>query len=82
MKTSKIFLMVLMAFLLTACSRDEPKPCKPKIEYVDREVIVEIPIKCVILETKCGNLEGSANEKIIKAIECIINLKENAKVCQ
>ena len=63
---------------LTACEKE----CKPKTEYVDREVIVNIPVKCKVPEAKCDFNRETHTEIIASMLECVINLKEAQKVCQ
>jgi len=57
--------------------------CKKEIKYVDKEVIVNVPQKCIVPEPiGCKWKDATLLEKPIRMMECIIELKKNSKVCK
>ena len=54
-----------------------------EIEYRDRNVPfeVKVPVACSVPETNC-TIEGTDTEVVVKLVECIVDLREAAKVCQ
>ena len=57
------------------------KECKPKIEYVDRVVIQKVPVKCSVPISDCS-WYGTDTEVVVGMYQCIVELKENSKVCE
>lgn len=55
--------------------------CGTKTVYVDRPVEVLAEVPCKVKEVHCG-LKGSDAEVVVGLAKCVINLKEEAKVCQ
>ena len=70
--------MLLVSLILTACS------CKDFCEpvYIDRDVIVKVPVKCKVPVTTCDFKRNTDTEIVSSLLECIIDLKESIKVCQ
>jgi len=69
---------VFVLLTLTACKDD----CKPKIEYIDREVIVNVPVKCRVPKIKCNFNRETDTEVVASLLECITDLKRNSEVCK
>jgi len=59
---------------MTACSTTE-------IKYVDKPVYVKIPVKCVVPDANCTFDRKTDTEVVTSLLECIIELKHNARVC-
>ena len=55
--------------------------CTPKTIYVDREVIVKVPVKCIVPNTPCDP-RGNDGEVVVDLMECIIDLKKAQEVCR
>ena len=57
--------------------------CDPvkEVEYVDREVTVNVPVKCIVKDANC-TLGGRGSEILINAYTCISSMKQEAKACQ
>ena len=55
--------------------------CVPKNVYVDREVIVKVPVKCIVPNTPCDP-KGNDGEVVMSLMECIIDLKKAQEVCK
>ena len=76
----KGLLLLVPAILFTGCCE---KFCPPKILYKDRIVYVDKPIKCHVPPVTCS-IEDNAtdSEVVIDLVECVIDHKEAAKVCE
>jgi len=72
-----MLLVVSTLMTFSGCSKD----CKPKIEYIDREVKVSVPQKCIVEKVDC-NPQGTLSEQVAIMGECILSFIEKAKVCQ
>lgn len=49
--------------------------------YVDRPFEVKVPVPCKISNVSC-NVGGSDAEVVIDLAKCIVDLKQEIKVCQ
>ncbi len=74
-------LLTLLALLTLTSFNGCSKECKPKIEYVDREVEVYIPQRCIVEKVDCQPT-GTLSEKVVIMGECILTFIKKAKVCQ
>ena len=72
----KVLLTVFLILTLTACSSKE-------IQYVDREVIVKVPQKCIV-ELPNGHIDESLNESqiLIELLKYISELHRRVDKCQ
>ena len=72
----KALLTVFLALILTACSQKE-------IQYVDREVIVKVPQKCIV-ELPNGHIDESLNESkiLVQLLKYISELHRRVDKCQ
>ena len=78
MKTLRLLLMLFVALTFQACSL-----CEDKLVYVDREVYVNVPVKCIVPYTDCSiDNNASDGEIVIALVKCIIDMKETRKVCR
>ena len=77
-KTISRLLVVSTIVLFSGCSEKE---CKPTTVYVDREVRVEVPIKCHPPDVQC-EFSGVGSEPIVKMLECIADQKRALEVCK
>ena len=65
-----------VVLIMTGCE------CKPKIHYVDRPYEVKVPVKCVVPKTKCNFDRNTSTEVVSSLLECIVEMKQNERVCQ
>ena len=70
-KILKICLMGLSVLVFSGCAK-----------VVDRPVVVEVPVKCVVPVVHCDFDRGTYTEVIVSMRTCIEDLRETAKVCQ
>ena len=68
--------MLSAVLIITACS------CKPDVKYVDRPYKVNVPVKCVVPDSNCSFNRKTDTEVISSMLECIIEMKQNEKVCK
>lgn len=55
--------------------------CAEKV-YVEVPKPYAVPTACTVPNTRCGTLAGTPIEQLNVALECIVNLRQNIKVCQ
>ncbi len=75
----KTLIMLFSVLTLTSCSW-----CQKEV-FVDRKVPynVYVPQKCIVPPPEgCDWSQSPQHEVSLKLLECIIELKENTKVCQ
>ena len=74
-----------MLFVLTVfngCSCKSVPFVSCDVQYVDRNVTVNIPVRCNVPTTFCSE-EGSLHEgTIVELLKCIVELREASTVCQ
>lgn len=68
--------LISISILFSGCSQKE-------IQYVDREVIVKVPQKCIV-ELPNGHIDESLNdsEKLVEILKYISQLHKNIEVCR
>ena len=76
LKKLSIMFLPLTLTLFSGCSQKE-------IVYVDREVVVKVPQKCII-KLPNGHIDESLNdsEKLVEILKYISQLHRNIGVCQ
>jgi hypothetical protein len=76
LKILSITFLLSILILFSGCSQKE-------IVYVDREVIVKVPQKCII-KLPNGHIDESLNdsEKLVEILKYISQLHRNIGVCQ
>jgi hypothetical protein len=76
LKILSIMFLLSILILFSGCSQKE-------IVYVDREVIVKVPQKCIV-ELPNGHIDDSLNdsEKLVEILKYISQLHKNIGVCQ
>lgn len=76
LKILLIVFLALISILFSGCSQKE-------IQYVDREVIINVPQKCII-QLPNGYISESLNEseKLIEILKYISKLHKNIEVCR
>ena len=79
MKKSKTFLIVSTLLTLTTFNGCATKEV---VRYVDRPVEVLVETKCIVPKTECEKLSGTIINKLTQSLQCIVNHKESAKICQ
>jgi hypothetical protein len=72
----KILLTVFVALTFGACSW-----CQETI-YVDKPYPVYVPVKCKVPDANCSFDRNTSTEVVNSLVECIIDMKRNAEVCQ
>ena len=82
MKVLYILLGIVGIVVFSGCSCKNVPGVKCETIYVDREVKVNVPIKCKTPDTFCddpGSLKkGTMNE----LLGCVYELRESTKVCK
>lgn len=70
----KLFLISSVIIILSGC-------CEPQVEYRDRWKEVKVPVKCAVPDTNCT---WTGNDSLLAAqmYACILQMKEDIKVCQ
>lgn len=70
----RLFLISSVTIILSGC-------CEPQIKYVDRVKETKVPVKCVVPDTNCS---WTGNDSLLaaKMYACILQMKEDIKVCQ
>ena len=56
--------------------------CKPEIKYIDKPIYIDIPVSCIVPDANCSFNRDTDTEVISSLLECIIEMKENEKVCK
>lgn len=74
-KILKILLIISGLFLFSGCSQKE-------IVYVDREVEVKVPAKCIAPKVECDFNKTTDTEVIQSLLICIKDLKKSNEVCK
>ena len=74
-KILKILLIISGLFLFIGCSQKE-------IVYVDREVEVKVPVKCIAPKVECDFNKTTDTEVIQSLLICIKDLKKSNEVCK
>lgn len=74
-KILKILLIISGLFLFSGCSQKE-------IVYVDREVEVKVPVKCIAPKVECDFNKTTDTEVIQSLLICIKDLKKSNEVCK
>ncbi len=72
----QMFLILFVTLTLTSCSW-----CTKTI-YVDREVEVKVPVKCIVPDTECNFDRNTSTEVVTSMLECIIEMKQAQEVCK
>ena len=75
-KNSLIILSLLILVVFSGCV------AKPEIRYIDKPHEVKIPVKCKVPDANCSFDRETDTEVISSLLECIINMKQNEKVCK
>ena len=72
----KVLLTVFLLLTLTACSQKE-------IQYVDREVVVKVPQKCIV-ELPNGHIDERLNESeiLVQLLKYTSELHRRVHKCQ
>lgn len=71
------FSFLSVGFMLQGC----PQPCKPKIEYVDRPVYVDVPVSCTVTLPEEPIEANTTAETALNIKQYIILFKESIKSC-
>lgn len=74
-KILKILLIISGLFLFSGCAQKE-------IVYVDREVEVKVPVKCIAPKVECDFNKTTDTEVIQSLLICIKDLKKSNEVCK
>lgn len=74
-KILKILLIISGIFLFSGCSQKE-------IVYVDREVEVKVPVKCITPKVECNFYQVTDTEVIQSLLICIKDLRKSNEVCK
>lgn len=74
-KILKILLIISGLFLFSGCSQKE-------IVYVDREVEVKVPVRCITPKVECNFKQVTDTEVIQSLLVCIKDLKKSNEVCK
>ena len=56
--------------------------CKKEVKYVKEPYEVKVPIKCKVPTARCDFNRSTDTEVISALLECVIEMKQNEKVCQ
>lgn len=73
----KLGVVVILTLLFVGCSW-----CEPKVEYVDRVVKVNVPVKCKVPVVECDFNKDTDTEVIDTLVRCVSDLKKAEEVCK
>jgi len=76
----KKIVIYLMLFAITAISFGGC--CDKEVQYVDRNVTVNIPVKCHVKHTFCTDEGSIKTGTIVELLECVYELRQSNKSCQ
>lgn len=72
-----MFLIALSLLILTACSKEPPKPI-----YIYETTEVKVPVKCVVPDVDCSFDRPTYTGVIDSLLECIIDLVKSNEACK
>ena len=56
--------------------------CSKEIQYVDRNVTVNVPVKCIAPDTFCSEYGSIKSNSVVDLLTCISELRESNKFCK
>lgn len=82
MQRVMIFLMLSAPMVFSGCSCKNVPLVSCEVQYVDREVKVNVPVKCETPTTFCDRPGSLHKGTMDELLQCVYELRESTKVCK
>lgn len=82
MRLVKIFLMLFVLMVFSACSCRSVPFVACETDYIDRKIEVKVPVACSTKDTFCDE-EGSIREGTVEEfMRCVTDLRNATAMCK